>query len=514
MLGRALIALKFADPALTMNLLSALCAAGVTAALLLIYREIRGQLTCGALIAAGTMAFGGCLWTQAVRAEVYAPAMLSACLALYLIIRLKKTGSAYYITAAAYFWAITAVSHSAIAAAILLPLLYLLATGVGRRKNEIPSLITALVLVISAGTIFLYLPIRGGLEPEINWGGVNTLSGLWSMMTSREFAFSMELGGWKEFSRRLGVHWKLIYANFPMFLSVLALWGIWRSRKELWLILLFILGSSIALIRQELPHPDHLGYLLPAVMAAAIWTGSGFDGVVEWIKRQRLIKLRNISVRIITIALILFLLLPLIAAQYPVQNLRGNRWAERLGRDILESLPQNSLIMFADVSSYFICRYLQVVEGVRSDCAVIFPGLLSGGSLSRDWYRSQLIAQGTVSGLEGELPEGEIGVIARIIEANHRSKSLFCEYGENYRPFNRYFTPQGLVFRINLPGDSIALSESEDKFYLKSDFGRDRGAALAYAARLYQRGLFYADAGQGAEASEAFYRAKILAESY
>ena len=120
------------------------------------------------------------------------------------------------------------------------------------------------------------------------------------------------------------------------------------------LLLLFILGSTVALIREELPQPDHKGYILPAVLAVSIWAGIGFHIIVSWIKNQRIFRFKRVSLLILSVAIFLILLIPLFIIQYSSNNLHDSRWADKLGNDVLNPLPDSSIVMFNDISSYFI----------------------------------------------------------------------------------------------------------------------------------------------------------------
>ena len=510
--GRLFVIPGICSPAIAVNILSALSAAVAVFLVPLIYREINsGARLPGALIAAGLTAFGGRLWMQAVRAEVYAPSFLLLVIALYLAARYGKSGERRYFFTAVYVWGLGTAIHTAMSAAFLPPIIWLAFCGSRIKKMGVTSWLIAAALPILAATVYLYIPIRGSLDPAVDWGDVSSLRELWWMMSSREFAFTVSFGKWEDFIARLVLFWKLFYANFPLFLIFMGLAGIFLVKKKTPMILLFVFGSVISLIREELPHPDHLGYLLPAVLAGSIWTGAAFDRITGLLERQKWIDLGSASRNIIITALLVFLLFPLTLVQYRNNNFSAGAWAEKMGRGILEPLPENSIVLMSDISSFFICRCLQVVDGIRPDCAVILPGLLSADSKSRDWYHRELLKKKTIAGLEGNLPSAEEAITARIVEANHLNRSVFCEYGKHFRAFAPYLYPAGLVFRMSLPGDSTSTAAYEYEFPLKREFGDDRGAALAFAARLYSLGLYYSDIGDIDRAKETFYRAKLTA---
>lgn len=510
LMGRALVATGFASPALTMNIFSAVCAAGAVVFTLYIFRELEnGAETAGGYFGAALMAFSGGLWMQAVRAEVYAPAILLITASFLMALRFRNTGKFRFLAAGLYFWGMGAVTHSALAAAAFIPIM-VAGLGNGRwRAVSFKRLSVCALTVLIAFSAFIYLPVRGALDPLVKWGRPETFSGFWEMVSAREFAFSVNLGGTDILLDRLAIFWKLLHGNFPLYLLAVALFGVWRWRKNHFLPYLFILGSGISIIREELPHPNHLGYLLLVILTISLYAGSGFNGLTDWLKNQRKIPITNRGANVIAAGLSLTLIVPMLMVQFPRNNLHGSRWAERLGRDIIEPLPDSTLALFTDVSSHFICRYLQLVEGVRTDCDLVMMGALSGGSGSREWYRANLLKTGRISGLNN-LPDAEIGIAGRLIEANHLARPVHCEYGEAFRPFCRCLEPQGLLYRAALPDDSIEGTQSGYDFPVKEEFGHDRGAALAYAARLYARSLYYNDIGLDDKAGQFLNQALIL----
>jgi hypothetical protein len=273
--------------------------------------------------------------------------------------------------------------------------------------------------------------------------------------------------------------------------------------------MLFLFGITIIVMRAGLPYPDHLGYLCLVVFALSIWAGAGFDGVCSFFYRKRFITDRGWMVKTVAGFLLLLMLLTFFLVQYPRNNLYKNYWAVKLGEDILKPLPASSIVLFNDISSYFICRYLQTVKNLRSDCNLVIPGFLNSKSASRIWYREELKERTSIKGLDN-LPGEETAIVARILEKNHRQHPIFCEYGEDYRPFAHYLKPRGLLFRVVLPEEEEDLETPQYHFPLRSQLQNDREAALAFGERLYAQGIYYSDMGDETKSKELFYQAYIL----
>ena len=502
LLGRYFTILTFLPAPIAVNLLSAFCAALSAVLTIYIFRYASNKSGAGgAYFAAAIMAWGGLLWIQAVRAEVYAPALLFLEIALLAALRFRRTSEIRFALIAAYAWVLAGGIHPVIAMSGLLPILVIAAEKGNLLKLDRKSLFLFLPVCLIALSIYLYLPLRGAQNPPLKWGAPETISGFLEMVTAREFAFSVSLGSLTELQTRFSTFWRSISGNFPLPIMLFVVAGLLR-RLRFWQILLFSGGLAAVFLRQGLPHPDYAGYVLPAALALALWAGDGFEGLLQGIGKIFTVS-RNFTF-ILGLIVFLILIVPLFLVQFPRNNLYGNRWAEKLGRDILQPLPDSSLVLFDDVSSYFICQYLQTVESLRCDCALIQPYALDADSRSRKWYSAQLQSQGGIAGLNN-LPASEYEIVGRLIEANSPVKPLFCEYGDAFRPFRNYLAPQGILYRIVIRG---SLPPHQPYDYPPPDsFKFDCEASLAFAERIFARGLFYYDIGDSTAASDFFRKA-------
>ena len=511
MLGRALIALGLAEPAFTMNLFSAVCGTFSVILVLSIFQNLNeGRESPAGYFASAIYAFGSFLWMQSTRTEVYTLTILSLLLTLHFFVKYNKEGQKKWLYAGLYFWSLTFVTHSAIASAALIPLIF---AGFNRKnitELRLRDVLTGIAIVIAGLSSFLYLHIRGNLNPVIKWGEPETLNGFWSMITVREFAFSINFENLMSLSERLSNLWLTLNENFSLILALLAIIGIWIGRKHLFLILLFIFGIIIVVIRENLPPPDLRGYLLPVVFTASIWAGFTFDSIIDLLKKLMVrVKTGGRISGILSYFAILIFAVCLIFANFPGHNLRGNIRAEQFGREILGSVPDSSIIVLTDVSSHFICQYLQTVEKVRTDVDLIMLPALDGSSKSRDWYLKRLENRTSLKSLS-RLPETQTQIAARLIETNKDERNIFFEYGENIRPFVNYLVPHGLLYRLDLmKTDSVEL---EYMFPNPEDFGSDKEAASIYSARLYARSLYYQDRGEFEQSMEFYNKAIELAE--
>jgi len=493
--GRLFIILELGNPALMMNLFSAICSTIAVTLSIYVYQEFyERQLSPGAFLSALLFAFGGMLWMQAVRAEVYTIAILALEITLFLSLKYIKQKDSRYLFGAGYFWSLGFTLHTAMGTAVLLPLIGILLFHERKFKINPSDFGYGIIGILVGLSVFLYLPIRAALNPLIKWGNPESFSGLFNMITTKEFSFTIDAKGIENIGHKLNYLFTTINENFPLIIIPLIILGI-IQKKQLFLILVVVLTVLTVLIRKGLPHTDYSGYLLPLTLALSLFAGRGLDLLIEILKKIRYYRDSVLLSRLIPVILILFLCLPISAAQYQRKNLSGNFWAEKMGRDILEHLPDSSIVLFDDISSYFICQSLQAIERLRSDCDLVQIYALNENSKSRDWYLKQLKNRTQIAGLS-ELPGNETEIIGRIIEENYGSRRIFCEYGEAFRPLCHYIKPYGLVYEIILSDSNNSSDIWEYDYPNTGDFGYDRTAAIAFAERIYAKSLYLNDIGE------------------
>ena len=511
MLGRVLIAIGFAEPAFTMNLLSAICGAISVILLLHIFHGLNdGSESPGGYLSAAIFAFGGFLWMQSVRAEVYTFAVMLLLLSLYFFVKYGNNGQQKHLYAGLYFWSLTFAAHSAIATAAIIPLLLAGLANRNKAKVRFRDVPVCVMTIFIGYSTFLYLPIRGALNPAIKWGEPETVYGFFSMISAKEFAFSVKFDSMYLLSERLAGIWTALNENFPVGLALIAVIGIWSARRHAFLLLLFVLSIFIVVIREQLPYPDLRGYLLPVVFTAAVWTGFGADYIIKLLRKISILRaVKRMTFSPIAYIVVLGIALSMTTLNFRKYDLRGNNWAENYGRDILGSAADSSIIVLNDVSSHFICQYLQTVENVRPDAAILMLPALDISSKSRFWYHRSLQRNTDIAGLT-YLPDKQTGIIARLIEANKDKREIFFEYGEHTRPFANYLVQDGLIYRLEMSGEDS--SDAKYAFPGRKDFDNDIEAASIYSGKLYARSLYYKDKGNFEKSMDNYNDALRLVE--
>lgn len=223
--------------------------------------------------------------------------------------------------------------------------------------------------------IYLYLPIRAGMNPEINWGNPIDLERILRHVSGKQYQvwlFSSSVAAAKNFGR--------FFSGLPseFYLSLVAvLLGIFyliqRSTKLLITSLLLIFGTVLYAINYDIV--DLESYFLLAYIGMSMLVVFGLMFVYE--------RVNNLK---ITAAFGAVLVLSQIGFTYGRVNQSGNLIFEQYTKAILKTVPKNSVI-FSYQWDYFLSAsyYFQFVENERRDVAIIDKELLR-----RSWYYQQL----------------------------------------------------------------------------------------------------------------------------
>jgi hypothetical protein len=369
LLGELFIRLPWGEPAWRMNLMSAVLAAGAgglaTAATWLLLRrsatnDHRSQASSVALTTGLCLGLAPLFWSQALIAEVYAPAAFFAALVLCLALR---GGPAWLLGMA---WGVGMGAHPTLV--FLAPLVAWGVWGVvpspmGGVEGGLRRLIQAgLLALLSLGAMVgpVLLTRRGAPSP---WGDVSTLAGWWALVSGRMYRgylFGLPLAAWP---RRLMAWAGLLARQFTPLGAILAGVGwawLWRVRRSLALtsILAFAAFSLYAI---SYDTADSLVYLALALPLAALWLGAGLARAADWLERRR----RRGAWAV--------LLLPLLQALlfWGTMDVSGDRTAIEWADRVLEEAPSQAILLTTRDAHTFTLWYVHDVLGQRPDVVVV-----------------------------------------------------------------------------------------------------------------------------------------------
>ncbi|MDO8446811.1 MAG: DUF2723 domain-containing protein [Deltaproteobacteria bacterium] len=353
-------------------------------------------------------------WSQAVIAEVYT--LNAAFFTCLLWLGLKWAGKCQWsggygsrlLYLISFLWGLSLGNHHTMIAFGPAFLVFVLlkkgkGEGAGRSKGKgkekpLPAFTVAVAITffLLGLSIYLYLPIRSAQDPFMDWGDTERLSGFLDVLLRRQFglgnrAYSMEGG-----LMQGGYYLSLLREQFTLSGLILGVIGglffVKRSPKaSLFTLALFLVhGIATALFlnpaREDLYAIDVM--LIPSFAAFSVWIGIGllfvYSGVISLFTKN----LTTGREKKICLALtLIFLLLPLtlFSVNFNTNNQSSNTFAYDYANDVTESVDPNGVLFVEADLSLFPIWYMQYVEGVRKDVAVLDVDMLM-----LPWFKGQL----------------------------------------------------------------------------------------------------------------------------
>lgn len=354
-LGKLMSFLPIGTVAYRFTLLSVLPMAGAAAVLTHIVDErLESRLPIAAVAAGLTFAFARLVWQQAIITEVYGLFLLFFSLTITSYLQKKDP---FWI---GLFWGLTITSH--LTGVFLAPLL--LTDWVQRGWNGRLPL---------GGFIgcspFLLLPLLPQFGSPIVWGDPTTVQGWFFLVTARiyrDLPFQLPL---EQFVPRLR-DWGAIWLN-QMTLAALPLLGvgIWQrvknGRGTAW----GLGGTAVIYFIYAFTYDtsDAIVFSLPALFLVAILLGDTFETLKWWA---------------------VLLPLTLLLLNFKAVNISQDQFVHQQLKNVLESAPENSVIVTAGDPILFAFWYALFVEQERTDLLIVDENLYKF-----DWYRERLYIQ-------------------------------------------------------------------------------------------------------------------------
>jgi hypothetical protein len=458
LLGHFMTRLPLGDVAYRMNLLSALCAALAVA---LCYQtavallEPADHARLAALGAALVLATSRIFWSQAVITEVYGLNALLFCGTLYLALRslahlARRSEPADHrylralLAALAVLYGLSLGNH--LTMLFSAPLLLYVSVVLWRRRALNAGHWAALLGFFLLGlAVYVYLPLRAGKEPLLNWGDPGTPSGVWWVISGgiyRQFALSLPPALW---AQRILAWVGLLRQQFGLAGAALGLLGAWwQSRRS---VRTFTLLSGTAVLYSVYAigynTTDSYVYLLPVYCIYALWIAQGAQCALTAIASQRPAWRRPLW----ALACMALLALPLNALRenLPAVDLHADHTAYDYGTQALSQVPDRCMVISASDAHTFALWYFSRVVMPRHQVAVIDRDLLGYA-----WY---------VAGLRRaypwlqwpDAPLGSPDALDRLVQANQSTVSVFWADVDAESQARYRLTPQGVLFRALAP---------------------------------------------------------------
>ena len=488
------------------------------------------------------LAFSSVFWSVSLVTEVYALHGLFISLFIFLSLKAFAAGSkqGHGTATASFFWFVLLsfilglgfCNH--MSTVLFIPsLMYLFIAERTWQTLGVKRLLLLLVFFLCGISFYLYLPIRAAYYPALNWGNPQTWETfLWHVSGKqyRVWMFSSPSVALQQLEYLLVLLLKS-FGIVPLLLVPFGLWHLFnRNRRMVWFTLILLVTDILYAINYDIQDVD--SYFLPVFVVFALWMASA----VLFFSNKTLYK-RKIFYYLMMCGVCSLFLFPLFLNFKEVDQSK-NRLVEQYSRTILQEVKQNALILSFQWD-YFCspCYYLQLVEGVRPDVAMIEVQLLK-----RAWYITQLQkmykelmekSRDEVAAYAQELYKFEHGLpydpqviqqrymemLNSLIRKNIGTRPVYVtceiekEIGAGYARI-----PEGLVFRLSEKRHYAPFEIPDGALPKAGDFRQNDRLHLAlrsfYTFMLTSRGLFEAEHSNFSQAAVLLEKALGLDPHY
>lgn len=387
LLARAFQLIPAGDPALRTNLLAlvaALAAAAITGrAAAELSRAAGACAHIGGALAALAIGLAPIFWSQAVIAEVHSlNALFAACLALFAVHETEPQATRGPRALRGVVAGLALGNHVTIG---LLVAAWLATVAVGAPAGRRLRSVAARLPWVGAGLmVYLYLPLRAAAQPPVNWGGPDTLAGLWWTVSGAPY-HGLAFGLTADEAPRRALAWAaLLLAQFGPAGVALGFGGLlYGGGARRWLLYgSAAIAAYYSLFALGYAADASYAYLLPAYVLFAIWMGCGCAELLAALARSRLPALGPLAT--VGIAALLLARAPATAARV---DARHDDRALAFAQAALAAAPAGAIIVTAEDRDSFSLWYAHYALGRRPDLAVAVAPLLD-----YPWYRANLRA--------------------------------------------------------------------------------------------------------------------------
>ena len=431
------------------NLMSALAATGSVALLYAVVLRFcrymwpegpRSLWIFSAALGAAVFAASPLFWSQAVITEVYTLNTLFVGLLLLIATRLalptERRSAESPRAMLALFGLVLGLglgNHLTLVA-VALPLALWIAASLG--WSRVASIWPVLALVLGV-SIYVYLPISASQEPPVNWGNADTLDGMAWMLTGRvyqEHVFGIPAGA---IGGRILDWIDLSFDQFnPLGIFVGLVGAASLRTRQRWFLAVSL--ASIAMIGVysiTFNTIDASVLTIPAFMVFSVWMGVGSFTVLSSFSRwasQARPTTRHPALRfamnrtVLALSIIGVVAMPAtsVMLNHDEQNLRSDRGAFEYAKEVIDSVPDGSVVVSTREDRAFSMWYIRYAEETDRDVAPVAAPLLQF-----DWYWRNLNAR-FPDRFPADGPTDVTLAVRRIVEDNAGHASVFFTYQE------------------------------------------------------------------------------------
>lgn len=447
------------------------------------------------------LAFTYPFWLYSEVVEVFAGNNLFIVLLLWSFFHFYKEGKKKFLYLGFFILGLSLTHHHIIL--FLVPCLVFLLFQ--RRKLFTRKKIIISVALFLLGLLpYLYVFISSGQNPEINWMGKPSMNNFIALITRSTYG-TFRAGAFIANQlnlRLLDIYgfWNFAYQDFRLtgvFLFILGAFYLFLMRKTLFYTLsigfisyLFFLFYASFPLTENFIVGTFERFVLPLYIFTAIFIGFGLLGlvsVVEKILNKFLKGQKNRLVSNLVIGIFLIYPMGLFFLNFPkISILKKDFTAENFAEDILNSVPDNSIILVSLDTALFNSQYLYYTQKKWMDIKLIHFSKLLDPKMSYQFnkYYSGLYLPQRTGSIKDQFQS--------FIEINYGKFPIFSK--QAYEQEEGTWVPWGLLFRFyknnDVPEDKYILEENRRIWSLYHDplagsLSRYQNLLLSDTIRMY-----------------------------
>ncbi len=317
------------------------------------------------------------VWSQAVIVEVYGLQALFVVLWLWWIGLLARGGRGWVVGLLAGVAGLSTGNHLTIL--LMAPAAAWWLWKAARQGGAARAVILQIALAGAGLLVYLYLPLSASRFPPVNWGNPQSWQGfLWTVSGQPYRSLLFHLPS-EDLLGRLSAWARLLIEQFALPGLVLGVVGaVQCGLKKFPQALLLWIFAAYSLFAIGYKTADSILYLIPALLAAAVWAGQGLVLVWPWMWRN--LPLGKAAA---------LLLVVFIAVQLP-GNARKvdprHDEAEAYAQAYLRDAPANAILLTRSDADTFPLWYAVYGLGMRRDTVIVVLPLTAFA-----WYRETLM---------------------------------------------------------------------------------------------------------------------------
>lgn len=436
-----------------LNIFSAFVGAATTGVLFSILQKIftffpfnKGEGRAGdfwpSIAASLSLAFGFTFWNHATTINVYGITALFFSLAIFILLHWIETKQNQYLHILAAICGLGAGTHLTFLLFFPFALIFLFFKERGLLTFK-KTLLFAFIFLAVAALAYGYIPLRSAQLPILNWGDPSNVERFIKYITQGDYADKIgtrSLESWKLMLSELGRIFSREFTWLGLIAAIVGAVIACKKNRAFFYAGLLVIILNIILMGNYGNEQDIFilyRYFLPSFIVMAIFISFALNKFFTDKKYAPII-----------------LILPAIifAAHFSDLNRRDYKLLQTVTQDILDSVPQNSILITSGDTITGALMYEQKVLGKRNDLAIVDDKLYT-----QTWY---LTAKKTEVAAKNFVYKDNLSYL---VKENLGRGVYSVSNAISFLKINFDFLPEGLIYKLYGKKDNIDFKDFKNK---------------------------------------------------